>query len=164
MNKHSNVNAYLPVTAFDIRGANNERVKLEITEVYEFPQITSVYGGYDIKCRLQIDSDVYRLRTDDYYSATGMLWAFFKGLNKCYSELNGKCSFDGDCEGKDLSFDVYFAQGRVVVCGKYQNDRMRKNILEFEFCSDQSYFASVLTDLRKVVDMFGDNRGLKDRV
>lgn len=130
MNKHSNVNAYLPVTAFDIRGANNERVKLEITEVYEFPHITSIYGGYDIKCRLQIDSDVYRLRTDDYYTATGMLWTFFKGLKKCYSELNGKCSFDGDCEGKDLSFDVYFAQGRVeftasiktTVCAKtYSN-------------------------------------------
>ena len=153
-----------PVTAFEIRGKDNEYIRLEISEIYGFPNETSFRGGYDIKCRLEIASGVYGLATDNYFSSTGALRALYSGLSKCYAELSGKCSYGVFHAENDLTFDISFEQGQVAVFGRYQDEDFRNNILCFEFDSDQSYFSQVLADLKNVLKLFDDGHGLSDNI
>lgn len=150
-----------PIKAFEITGRDNARIKLEITEVYDFPNLTSFRGGYDILCNLEITAGVYVMRTDRYYSSTGALYDFYTALKLRYDELNGKAVYHVYHAENDLDFEVVFEQGRVTITGSYRDDPVLKNSLDFEFISDQSYFTEVLNDLKKIIVAFGDNNGAK---
>ena len=141
-----------PIKAFEIIGRNDERIKLEITEVYGYPEQTSFRGGYDVVCNLEITAGVYSVYSDHYYSSTGALYDFYTALQKCYDSLNGKAKYAVYCAENDLEFEVVFDQGRVEVIGSYSHDDpTSNNSLHFEFVSDQSYFVAVLNDLKKIV-------------
>ncbi len=156
----------LPITAFDIKGLNNDFIKLEILEIYGFPAETSFRGGYDIKCRLEISCSIYHLLTDKYFSSTGALLQFLENLNKCYKTLNGKCSYNVYLPENDLSFDMEFNQGKVTLNGKYRDDIMATaNILYFQINSDQSYFIQVINDLKTVAKIFQQvNKKIRSKV
>ena len=148
-----------PIRAFEIKGFSGERIKFEIIEVFGFPNQTSFRGGYDIKCNLEISSGLYNLSTNQYYSSTGALYNFHNELNKCYSSLKGIASYKLNYPENYFDLDIKFDEYGVNISGKYQDDPMVKNFLNFEFKSDQSYFKEVISDLKKVVLQFGDNQG-----
>mgnify|MGYP003315649855 CR=1 FL=1 len=135
-------------------------LRIDIVEVFGFPDKTSFKGGYDIKCNLEIVSNVYCVRTNNYYSSTSVLYNFYNELKKCYETINGKVQYVDYTENK-LIFDVIFKNGKVVITGRYEEDSSTNNILNFEFLSDQSYFPKVLDDLKVVIDKFGNNQGIK---
>lgn len=149
----------LPVTAFDIKGPSNDYIKLKIIDVYDFPDNTSFRGGYDVKCSLEISSGIYSVSTDNYYASTGALFNFYTELDKCYNNLNGKCVYEVYCAENDFRFEVLFNNGHATVSGSYKDDPIKADVLYFEFQSDQSYFKDVLDDLKKIVSIFGDNKG-----
>ncbi|MCM1367929.1 MAG: hypothetical protein NC184_03860 [Roseburia sp.] len=151
-----------PIKVFEIIGFSNEHIKLEITEVFGFPDATSLSGGYDVKCNLEICSGLYRIFTDCYYSCTGALYNFYNDLLKCYNNLKGTAQYKHNYSENDFDLNIEFTgSGGVTISGKYQDDPVVKNILYFEFDSDQSYFKDVLRDLKKIVLQFGDNQGVK---
>lgn len=150
-----------PIKAFEIKGFSGERIKLEISEVFGFPQETSFRGGYDIKCNLEISAGVYSICTNNYYSSTGALYNFYNELFKCHKHLKGVASYNLYCPENYLDINVKFDGGKVNISGKYQDDPIIKNILNFEFTCDQSYFNEVIADLKRIVLQFGDNRGIK---
>ena len=148
-----------PIKAFEIKDGKGNYVKLEIIEVYGFPDQNSFRGGYDIKCNLTIKSGLYFVDTNYYLSSTGALYNFYNDLNKAYKKLTGATKYEVYLSENDLTFTVLFEQGEVKVTGKYQDNPTEKNILEFEFYSDQSFFYEVLQDLKTVINLFGDNKG-----
>ncbi|MBD5632176.1 MAG: hypothetical protein HDP34_02980 [Clostridia bacterium] len=143
-----------PVKTFEINGTNGEVIRLEITEVYGFPNETSFRGGYDVKCSLEIACGIYSTKTDCYYSSTGAICEFYNQLKQCYDTLNGKAHYEVYCAENDLIFEVLFDSGKAQVKGKYQDEPMTKNVLHFEFLCDQSYFNETLTDLKKAINLF----------
>lgn len=144
-----------PITAFDLRGTNNEFISIEILEIFGFPNETSFRGGYDIRCRLKIKSGIYSLKTDNYFSSTAALINFYNDINKIFQLLDGKCSYNVYLPENDLSFTVSFnKQGHVSVSGRYRDDLSKNNILNFEFKSDQSYFTQVILDLNNIYKLF----------
>ena len=149
------------IKAFEINGTKSEIIKLEINEVYGFPKETSFRGGYDIKCNLWISSGIYSINTDSYFSSTGALYNFYDQLKQCYETLNGKASYEVYCAENYLLFDILFKDGKVSISGQYRHDPMLKNILYFEFESDQSYFVPVIKYLEQLIKRFGDNKGIK---
>lgn len=149
-----------PIKVFEIKGFSGERIKLEITDVFGFPNETSFRGGYDVKCNLEISSGPYSVRTNNYYSSTGALYNFYDELFKCYNDLNGMASYNLDFPENYFDLNVKFDEYGVNISGKYQDDSIIKNILNFEFTSDQSYFKEVVSDLKKIVLQFGDNQGI----
>ena len=152
-----------PIKVFEIKGLSGERIKLEIIEVFGFPNETSFKGGYDIKCNLEISSGLYSIRTNNYYSSTGALYDFYIELLKCYDDLKGIASYRLNYAENNFDLKVKFDKyGVVRISGKYQDDLVVKNILNFEFTSDQSYFKEVISDLKKIVIQFGDNQGIKN--
>ena len=150
-----------PIKVFEI-GSGQERIKLEILEVFGFPKETSFRGGYDVKCNLEITAGVYACRTTNYYTATSALYDFYVALQDCYSKLNGKATYSVYCPENDLVIEVTFTpKGDVYINGKYHDNPPIKDILYFEFGTDQSYFKDVLSDLKKIVLTFGDKKGVK---
>ena len=151
-----------PIKVFEIKGSLGECIKLEIIEVFGFPNETSFKGGYDVRCSLEIISGPYSMRTNHYFSSTGALYDFYNILFKCYSNLKGiasyKIIYPDNYFDLNIKFDEY---GGVNISGKYQDRLDVKNILNFEFTSDQSYFKEVISDLKKIVLQFGDNQGVK---
>lgn len=138
-----------PIKVFEIKGLSNERVKLEITDVFDFPDRTSFRGGYDIQCTLEISSGPYNIRTDSYYSSTGALYSFYNELCKCYQDLKGIAAYKLNYPENELDLNIEFNEHIVNISGKYQDDSAVKNILNFEFTSDQSFFQEVIIDLKK---------------
>ena len=141
------------MVAFDIKGSNG-RIKLEIVEVYGFPEMTSFRGGYDIRCKLTINVGVYSVSTENYFSCTGALNKFYLDLQTCYKSLNGVANYKVDFPENELKLNLNFKDGKVFIVGSYRDDVMNNNMLNFEFNSDQSYFANVLKDLKKVFEKF----------
>jgi len=150
-----------PIKVFEI-GFGQEYIKLEILEVYGFPDQTSFRGGYDVRCNLEITVGAYNCRTQNYYTATSALYDFYIALQDCYNKVSGKATYNVLDPENYLVFEVMFTQrGGVQISGKYQDDPVVNNILDFEFTSDQSYFKEVISDLKKIVLQFGDNQGIK---
>ena len=150
-----------PIKIFEIKGSSGERIKLEITEVFGFPDETSFRGGYDVKCNLEMNFGPYSMNTDGYYSSTGALFNFYTELLKCYNDLKGSAAYRPDFPENNFDLSIEFDEHGVNISGRYQDDPAVNNILSFEFNSDQSYFKEVVGDLKKVVLQFGDNQGIK---
>lgn len=150
-----------PIKAFEIQGRGGESVKLEIVEVFGYPDQPSFRGGYDIRCDLEILAGAYSVRTDLYYSSTGALYDFYVALQKCYDKLNGKAIYNVYCAENDLDMEIVFDMGRVHITGRYRENIATQNSLYFEFDSDQSYFVEILRDLKKIVSTFGDKKGVR---
>ena len=143
-----------PIKAFEINGRGGERVKLDIVEVFGYPDEPSFRGGYDIRCSLEITAGAYTVRTDSYYSATGALAEFYTALKNCYDRLNGQALYNVYCAENDLELTVAFDMGKVYVHGSYREDMASKNRLDFELATDQSYFVEILRDLKKATELF----------
>lgn len=79
-----------PIKCFEIKGFKQERIKLEILEVFGFPDETSFRGGYDIRCNLEINAGIYACRTENYYSSTSALYDFYIALQNCYDNLTAR--------------------------------------------------------------------------
>ena len=148
-----------PIKVFEIKGFSDERISMEITEVYGFPEETSFRGGYDVQCSLQISCGVYNMRTDCYYTSTGALFDFYNELSKCHKDLQGTASYKVYCPENDFELDIEFNARGVKIRGKYQDVPTVKNVLSFEFESDQSYFNEVIADLKRVALQFVGKQG-----
>lgn len=135
------------VTIFCLGGYNGEKILLEFREDIGFPNETSIDGGYDILCSLQIDAGVYHAVEDRYYSSTGALNKFLTELKEINNKLNGEAEYQVLYEDY-LSFKVLMStRGHASIIGRFRADFMLKNVLEFEIETDQTFFADTIQSL-----------------
>jgi len=138
------------VSEFKIAGKNGF-IRIEINEVFGFPTETRFNGGYDVKGKVEIKSGNYYVNEGELWFSTGQIFEFFIKLQKCYDKIDGNVI--------ELEF---IKLGQIQIQGYFQEFPSIENILEFEFESDQSYLASTLVELKKIVDCYGDLKGIKE--
>ena len=144
---------------FEIRtGGDFIRVCLE--EVFEFPNRTSFFGGYDARGRVDIQCGPYRAYGSLWFS-TGEVWQFYTELLKAYNDLAGEARFRSG-EGQLALTITFRRRGHLTIEGIYREDFINGTQLLFEIESDQSYLIEPLAQLAQFVAMYGDNRGLHD--
>ncbi len=151
----------LPMRVFELRGRNDESIKLRIEEVFGFPDETSINGGYDANCKLNINIGYISVSETAYPASTGTFYEFYKALKTCHEELYGTAKYEVPyIDGSELTLEIEYGDNSVTVRGKYRGPIPETTEFSFEFTTDQSYINSVLIDLKKIVNTFGTNKGI----
>ena len=150
----------LPMLIFKMTGEKS-LIELTMDEVFGYPESTDVAGGYSAKGILTIRSGSYSV-SDIHYFATGELYDFMNDLQRAYDCLSGEVVLRNFERELDLTcaFDKI---GHVFVKGRFQAIPSVDNILEFELKTDQTQVCEAIGQLKKVVKIFGDNKGKKGR-
>lgn len=150
----------LPMKAFCIEGYNGDKISLQIDDLWNFPDSTSIEGGYDVKGTLEIKTGDYQVVCNDFNFATGTICQFGDELERCYENLEGKAHYKPIYE-KCLEFEIEADKlGHMVIKGKFQKILCRENVLNFEIETDQSYMKSVLNDIEELKKYFGEYEGI----
>ncbi|QIZ08572.1 hypothetical protein HFZ78_19195 [Priestia megaterium] len=144
---------------FEIAGKQGF-IKIELIEVYGFPNETSYLGGYDVKGKIDIRSGNYYVKDAEIWFSTGQVYQFFIQLQKCYNQLKGSCTFSESENNLKIEFN-FNRVGQINIQGYFQEVTHQENILHFEFESEQSYLISTLHQLNNMVDQYGDLKGKK---
>lgn len=144
---------------FSIEGSTGF-IRIEIKEVFGFPNQTSHFGGYDTESTIALKSNGFSVKSD-FWDSTGKLYDLYQCLKKTHSELHGDVKFTSS--EYNLSFVIsYNNVGHVTIKGEFKEDYPESNLLQFEIVSDQSYLNKTLTELRQIVRKYGDNTGKTD--
>lgn len=147
----------LPIRAFRLNGIDGY-FEINITEVYGFPEKTDFDGGYSAKGNINLKANCYCVDYGVLWFSTGSLYRFFKQLNPCYEKISGNAVFM--TTERDFELKVQFKdKGHVILIGIYKERPDVENKLYFEITSDQTQVLDALHDLKKIEDMFGDERG-----
>ncbi|MDF2067623.1 hypothetical protein [Bacillus sp. Cr_A10] len=135
-------------------------IRIELNEVYGFPNQTSYLGGYDVKGKIEIRSGNYYVKDAELWFSTGQVYEFFIQLQKCNNNLKGNATFS---ESENiLKLDLSFNRlGQINIQGHFQELAHQENILQFEIESDQSYLESTIQQLKNIVDHYGNLKGKK---
>ena len=135
-------------------------IRIELNEVYGFPNQTSHLGGYDVKGKIEIKSGNYYVKGAELWFSTGQVYEFFIQLEKCNHNLKGNATFS---ESENiLKLDLSFNRlGQINIQGHFQELAHQENILQFEIESDQSYLESTIQQLKNIVDHYGNLKGKK---
>ena len=142
---------------FEIKG-DNGFVKIEIKEIFGFPDETSHFGGYECRADIEIKIPSYSAK-GDFYTSTGQLFEFYEELKVCQAQLKG--------EVKYLTFEGNFALkikytelGHVEISGMFHQSMSNINCLEFEINSDQSFLNYTVEELEVITSKYGNNKGV----
>ena len=150
----------LPIRAFYLNGYEG-KIELVITEVLGFPDTTSYEDGYDVKGNLHINVGCYTARFEDFYFATGVLYRFMEGLEKCYKTLSGKAEYKHLLEN-DLEFTLEMTSlGHAKINGTFQENPAVNTKLNFELSTDQTCIKLAIDDIKNIQNIFGSYSGLK---
>ncbi|KPB06254.1 WapI family immunity protein [Bacillus sp. CHD6a] len=146
--------------AFEL-GGKKGHIRIELVEVLGFPEETSYLGGYDVKGKIEIRSGNYYLSDAELWFSTGQIYNFYHQLLKSYNELKGIVYFQNP-DSSELKLAIEFTElGQLSIHGSFQEYLSEENSLHFEIESEQSYLTSTLADLKKIVDHYGGNVGVK---
>ncbi|RRB09382.1 WapI family immunity protein [Larkinella rosea] len=140
---------------FSINGYNGF-IKVEISEVFGYPNRTSHLGGYETKSQLSIRSGGFSFE-GKIWPSTGQIFQFYQNLQKTYSCLQGETIFH--CEFDPLFTLTYDSNGHLFIKGKFTERTEEWNLLEFEIRSDQSYLVHTMAELKQIVMKYGDDEG-----
>lgn len=144
---------------FSINGEPNNFIKITIEKDYEFPETTSVFGGYDIETIVEIKSSNYYVKGKTWAS-TGNIYDFYNSLKICQKKISGQVKFE--TYEDNLSFSLeYDSLGHVNVSGVFTENFVENNVLKFEFKTDQTFISKTIDELEIIYQKYGDNQGLK---
>ncbi|GAB4019861.1 WapI family immunity protein [Spirosoma koreense] len=140
---------------FSIQGEHGF-IKIEIEEVFGYPNRTCHWGGYETKSKLAFRNGAYVVEGNIWLS-TGEIYNFYNDLSSAYVSVSGKAKL---FHGSILLFTVSFDDtGHLVIKGKFSPYHSESNLSIFELVSDQSYLADTLASLKDIVSVYGDNTG-----
>ena len=141
-----------------IYGENGNYLKINTQKIFDFPETTCPFGGYDTESSIEIKASSYNVKGLVWIS-TGDLYFFYEKLKKCYENLRGEAqlsSYENNLVSV-LTFDKF---GKATLKGKFIEKHHENNLLEFEIISDQSYIKSTILQLEKMIEIYGDNTGI----
>lgn len=145
--------------SFKIEGINGY-IQININEVFDFPNRTSAFGGYDAKGTIDIKTGNYRV-IGELWLSTGEIYNFYISLKESCKNIVGQAQLITTERNLILSanFDKF---GHVLINGEYQEIASEENKLLFEINSDQSYLLECLNSLEKIFKKYGGNKGVND--
>lgn len=150
------------VDAFSIRGSDGY-ITIVFQEVFNFPEKTSVLGGYDVRGVIEIQCGTlgqYQAKGTLYFS-TGQLFNLYNQLKDAYKSLHGEINFTNEYD-KTLNVKLEFDdKGHCIVSGDFGELSHERKRLFFEINSDQTYFSSTIKELHSIVDKYGDLKGIR---
>lgn len=148
------------VNEFFIKGKEGF-IRIELKEVFGFPDLTSNFGGYDVQGRIEIKSGNYYVNGELWFT-TGEIYEFHEQLASCYRKLSGVATFW--TSETNLKIEIKFDKlGQITIDGYFQEKAYQENKLKFEIESDQSFFEETIKGLKKIVDYYGDLKGVKNK-
>ena len=66
--------------SFILKGENGY-IKIELEQVFDFPNTTCHWGGYDAKTKIEIKSGNFKVNSS-FYTSTGEIYLFYKSLKE----------------------------------------------------------------------------------
>jgi hypothetical protein len=145
---------------FTLKGEQTNYLKIKLREVYDFPEKTCYWGGYDAVAELSITCGSFQVRST-FHTSTGDIFLFAEQLRKCNTKLEETAIFNS-YEGNLIYSITYDNVGRVQINGEFSEDLTSENKLQFSFISDQSFMKYTLDELEQIVCKFGDLKGLAE--
>ncbi len=148
--------------SFKIKGSNGF-IAITFKEVYDFPDRTSVLGGYEVRGNIEIQcgSKGWYSANGELYFSTGQVYTFYNQLNQAYENLSGEVIFINEYD-KTLEVKIEFDdKGRVLITGQYQEFAHENNELTFEISSNQTYLSATIQELRSIVKKYGGLKGIE---
>ena len=83
-------------------------------------------------------------------------------LKQCYDAFTGTAILENT--ERELELECHITNtGHLIFRGSFQGQPTINNILFFELRSDQTQLPPVISSLKKVYEIFGDNQGIKKR-
>lgn len=143
---------------FTVKGGG-DFIKIELSEVFGFPEETCHWGGYDTRATLVLKIGSYNVKSD-FYTSTGEIYNLYVALAKSNKTLTGKVEYSS-YEGNLILSLTYNKLGQIMIEGEFREKLHLRNQLSFEFESDQSYISSSLVELEKIVEKYGGMTGKK---
>ncbi|SMC35962.1 hypothetical protein SAMN02745168_0448 [Papillibacter cinnamivorans DSM 12816] len=147
--------------AFKLEG-NDCYIELTIEEVWGYPNETSYGGGYGAKGQLTIKAGEYSVDNATHYFTTGELYRFMQELQQCYNKLEGEIYLDNTEHELDLKC-TFNRKGHVVINGRFQSRPDIQTFLIFELRTDQTQIPAAIFALKRVAEIFGDDKGIKGK-
>lgn len=148
------------VNKFVIKGKEGF-IQIGLNEVFGFPDMTSNFGGYDVQGRIEMKSGNYYVDGELCFT-TGEIYEFHEQLSRCYRELSGVATFW--TSEANLKIKVIFNKlGQITIEGFFREKSHQENELKFEMESDQTFFEETIKELKKIVDYYGDSRGVRNK-
>ena len=144
------------MNSFTIKG-NADFVKVDLIEVFGFPNETCHWGGYDVKAGIEIKSGNFHVKST-FYSSTGEFYQFYERIKNCNKHLSGKVIYKNYEENFFLII-TYDNQGHVNISGTFSEENSYCNKLDYEFNTDQSFIRYTIEELELLVDKYGDMKG-----
>jgi hypothetical protein len=137
-----------------------EFFQLSFNEVFDFPEKTCSWGGYDLKAKINLKSGSFSAIINGVYTSTGNIYDFYKQLIVAQKILSGSAKYRG-YEG-DFELTIHYTEtGGVIVQGYLVELHGPENQLDFTFYADQTFIPDTLRDLEVIVQKYGDNYGIK---
>jgi hypothetical protein len=134
-------------------------IKVTFLEVYNFPESTCYWGGYDLKAGITIKAGNFSVESE-LYTSTGELHDLFQSLKQCNRDLRGTIAFKNYENNFEMTIK-YDELGHINVSGRFRELSEYDNELKFDFMSDQTFIARTLFDLAAIADKYGDMKGIK---
>ncbi len=144
--------------SFEVKG-DNGFLKIEIKEVYGFPDETSHFGGYECRADIEIKIPSYHVK-GNFHTSTGEIFQFYEELSKCQIKLKGEVEYQTLENNLEIRVK-YNNMGRTEITGKFQQSMGISNCLKFEINSDQSFIKYTVDELETIVNKYGNMTGVK---
>ncbi|RZK22837.1 MAG: hypothetical protein EOO56_07120 [Hymenobacter sp.] len=142
---------------FTIRGENGA-IKIILTEVFNFPNSTCPWGGYDALATVKIKAGDFRVIAE-FYLSTGQIYDLLQHLLVCNEQLCGAVQF-ASYEG-NLKFTAqYDNSGHISLSGSFRANSQFNNKLRFVIATDQTFIQKTIRQLTVIVAKYGDNKGV----
>ena len=144
------------MNSFTIKG-EADFVRINLEEVFGFPDETSHWGGYDVNASIEIKSGNFQVRST-FYTSTGELFEFYERIKKCNEVLKGFVLYEN--YEKNLSMKAsYDDLGHLEISGTFSENDNFRNKLNFEFNSDQSFIRYTIEELELIATQYGGMNG-----
>ena len=139
----------LPYKIFSLNNDNGEKMELILTDTFDYPDITSFWGGYDLCGILNLEVYNIKLQIKDFYFTTSDFYNFLDKLITCYENLSGKAEYkptSPDSTSTNICID-FNTDGSCFVACSYKDDTYDNNF-DFHFGTNQSYINQAINELK----------------
>lgn len=145
--------------SFTLKGENGY-IKINLEQVFDFPNNTCHWGGYDAKANIEIQSGNFKVNSS-FYTSTGEIFLFYNSLKENNDLLSGKVFYKNYEENTFITL-TYDNIGHITIEGTFSEENEFSNKLDFEFNTDQSYIKYTINELESIVKKYGGMRGINE--
>lgn len=126
--------------------------------VYGFPETPGPWSGYDVRVNLEIKSSGFQVKAT-MWTSTGEISELYQQLRQCNESIAGNATY-ASCEGNLELTAQHDNMGHVTIRGEFSEQNEYRNILNFEFQSDQIYVQTTIHQLDQIIRKYGNTKGI----